>query len=129
MAKNIINAISGTSKKTFQIGLKNFVKFDASDITDNYTLNLPARSGTIALTSDIYSGFSTTYYDVSSNNSVVGINEICLIDTTSGSFSLYLPLTPEVGNIIRFVDLYKNFDVNNFTLLRNGNKIDNELND
>jgi hypothetical protein len=45
------------------------------------------------------------------------------VDTTSGVATLTLPAAPYAGQTIRFVDVASKFNVNNFTLGRNGNKI------
>ena len=44
-------------------------------------------------------------------------------DTNGGGFTVTLPASPAVGDIIRFFDLRKTFDSNNLTLGRNGRLI------
>lgn len=50
-------------------------------------------------------------------------NDRIFVDTSAGTVTVILPLTPAVGDQIRFVDLAGTFGTNNFTVSRNGNKL------
>jgi hypothetical protein len=52
-----------------------------------------------------------------------GANDRIFVDTTSGTATINLPASPQLGDQIRFLDLAGTFDTNNLTLGRNGNKI------
>lgn len=46
-----------------------------------------------------------------------------LVDTTSGIMTGTLPLSPRVGDEVRFIDVKNNFGTNNLTIARNGKLI------
>ena len=58
----------------------------------------------------------TTTYTASSGQQL-------FVDTNGGAFTITLPASPHVGDIIRFFDIRKTFDSNALTLGRNGKKI------
>ena len=49
--------------------------------------------------------------------------EQLFVDTNGGGFTINLPGTPAVGDVVRFFDLRKTFDSNNLTVGRNGKLI------
>ena len=51
------------------------------------------------------------------------------VDTNGGAFTITLPASPAVGDIIRFFDIRKTFDSNALTLGRNGNLIQGDAAD
>lgn len=51
------------------------------------------------------------------------------VDTNGGGFTITLPASPHVGDIIRFFDIRKTFDSNNLTLGRNGKLIQGDAAD
>ena len=52
-----------------------------------------------------------------------------LVKTVSSAITITLPSVPSIGNEIRIVDASINFGTNNCTLLRNGNKIEESVDD
>ena len=59
----------------------------------------------------------------------VAANDRYFIDTTAAAQTVTLPLSPQVGDQVRFIDLAGTFDTNNLTLARNGNVIMNTTED
>lgn len=51
------------------------------------------------------------------------------VDTNGGAFTVTLPASPNVGDIIRFFDIRKTFDSNPLTLGRNGKLIQGDAAD
>jgi len=45
------------------------------------------------------------------------------VNTSSGGVTATLPSTPSIGDTVRFLDVAKTFDSNNFTVARNGKLI------
>lgn len=102
-------------------------------VSANYTLTFPSaittRSGFVALADtsgtltwgapDQYrGGYSTqnTSFNATAYNCY-------FIDTSSGAITATLPGSPSIGDTIRFLDVAKTFDTNNFTVSRNGKLI------
>ena len=50
-------------------------------------------------------------------------NDRIFVNTSAAPITITLPIAPETGNQIRFVDLAGTFGANNFTVSRNSNKI------
>lgn len=60
----------------------------------------------------------TSGYDASANERVFA-------DTSSSAFTVNLPLSPAVGDTIQIIDVAGNFSINNVTVGRNSEKIQN----
>lgn len=61
---------------------------------------------------------------INTNTSITAeINQIICADTSSGSFTIYLPSSPIGGNIVGFEDYSGSWDTNNLTIDGNGNTI------
>jgi hypothetical protein len=54
-------------------------------------------------------------------------NDLVRCDTTTGAFSITLPLSPADGDQIGIIDVAKTFTTYNLTVLPNGNKIENSV--
>ncbi len=63
-------------------------------------------------------------YEVASSNRNVFAGDLIAADTSSGSFTLTLPSSPNNGDAIDIVDYSGTFPVNPLTVSRNGNKIE-----
>ena len=55
----------------------------------------------------------------------VSANDRYFINTSAGAQTATLPVSPQVGDQVRFIDLASTFDTNNLTIGRNGKKINN----
>ena len=55
--------------------------------------------------------------------------EQLFVDTNGGGFTVSLPGTPTMGDIVRFYDIRKTFDSNNLTIGRNGKLIQGDSSD
>jgi hypothetical protein len=102
-------------------------------VTATYTITLPpavtTRTGFAAVSDtsgnltwsapDTYRGGYSTQ---ATSFSAVAFN-CYFVNTTSGAVTATLPASPTVGDTIRFLDVAKTFDTNNFTVARNGNLI------
>jgi hypothetical protein len=78
------------------------------------------------LTIDNTGKLSTTAdaeWSVIGNTYNAAIGEKILADTSVGSFSITLPSTPAMGDMVRISDYSASFDINPLTVFRNGNKI------
>ena len=79
--------------------------------------NLELYNGTAWLPVGVLNGVTvTTTYSAQSGQQL-------FCDTNGGGFTVTLPGSPAVGDIIRFFDLRKTFDSNALTLGRNGKLI------
>lgn len=70
-------------------------------------------------------GALSEIYKAANFNAVAGYTYI--VDTTAGEIAVLLPPTPVDGDFVRFRDVLKVWDVNNFTLGRNGKTITDAL--
>ncbi len=50
-------------------------------------------------------------------------NDRLFVDTSGGAVTITLPLSPAVGDSVRFIDVAGSFNTNNLTVARNGSKI------
>jgi hypothetical protein len=50
-------------------------------------------------------------------------NDRIFVDTSAGACTINLPISPQTGDQVRFLDLASTFDTNNLTVARAGNKI------
>lgn len=55
--------------------------------------------------------------------------EQLFVDTNSGAYTISLPASPAMGDIVRFYDIRKTFDSNALTIGRNGNLIQGDAAD
>lgn len=73
-------------------------------------------------------GVDDLHVTVTSNYNARSFSTI-LFDTTSGTFTIYLPGSPSYGDKIRFIDYKRQSAVNALTINRNGNKIMGDTDD
>ena len=81
-------------------------------------------TGDVGISGDltVSGGIKTTWNVITSNTTAVA-NKKYLLDTSSGAFTLTLPLTPSAGDTIKIVDFAGTFENFNLTISRNGEKI------
>jgi hypothetical protein len=118
----------------------NYVALHApTTITSNYTLTLPATTGTAnqVLQTDgsgnlsfaTVSGGAAWQAVVTSTTLTAVSKQGYFINTSSNAITATLPASPTLGDFISFVDYAGTFDTNNFTVARNGNKIQGDASD
>jgi hypothetical protein len=118
----------------------NYVALHApTTITSNYTLTLPATTGTAnqVLQTDgsgnlsfaTVSGGAAWQAVVTSTTLTAVSKQGYFINTSSNAITATLPASPTLGDFISFVDYSGTFDTNNFTVARNGNKIQGDASD
>lgn len=110
----------------------NYISVKApATLTDDYTLTLPAAVAArdkSVLTSDTNGNTSWEpakafeYSTQSTSFSAVSFGGY-FVNTSSGGVTATLPSSPTVGDTVRFLDIAKTFDTNNFTVARNGKLI------
>jgi hypothetical protein len=59
------------------------------------------------------------------SNYTSDVNERLFADSSSSTFTITLPATPNVGDAVQIIDVAGNFSINNVTVGRNGEKIQN----
>jgi hypothetical protein len=110
-----------------------YVALQAASAVTTYTITLPSvvstRNGFVAYTDtsgnltwgapDQYRG---AYSTPTTSFNAVAFN-CYFVDTTAGAITATLPASPTLGDTIRFLDVAKTFDTNNFTVARNGKLI------
>jgi hypothetical protein len=111
----------------------NYVALHApTTITSNYTLTLPATTGTanqvIQTDGSGNLSFATVsggaaWQAVKTSNFNVTVKEGYFVNTTSTTITATLPASPVIGDFVSFVDYAGTFDTNNFTVARNGKNI------
>jgi len=103
-----------------------------------YTLTLPTATGTAnqVLTTDGSGNLSfatvsggAAWQAVKTGNFNVTAKEGYFVNTTSGAITATLPGSPTIGDFVSFIDYAGTFDTNNFTVARNGNKIQGDASD
>jgi hypothetical protein len=110
----------------------NYVALHApTTITSNYTLTLPATTGTAnqVLQTDgsgnlsfaTVSGGAAWQAVVTSTTLTAVSKQGYFINTSSNAITATLPASPTLGDFISFVDYAGTFDTNNLTVARNGN--------
>ena len=118
----------------------NYVALHApTTITSNYTLTLPATTGTAnqVLQTDGSGNLSfatvsggAAWQAVTSSATFTAVSKQgYFINTTSNAITATLPASPTLGDFISFVDYSGTFDTNNLTVARNGNKIQGDASD
>ena len=143
----IVNAVfSSTANLTTQSELRfqdttggQYVGLRASTtVATSYTLNLPTTSGTAnqVLVTDGSNNLSfatvsggASWQAIKTANFNVTAKEGYFIDTTSTTITATLPASPAIGDFVQFIDYAGTFDTNNFTVGRNGNKIQGDATD
>jgi hypothetical protein len=104
----------------------------STTISSSFTLNLPTATGTanqvIQTDGSGNLSFATisggaAWQAIKTSNFNVTAKEGYFIDTTSTTITATLPASPTIGDFVQFIDYSGTFDTNNFTVGRNGNKI------
>ena len=132
--------IGATGEARFQdttggqyVGLK-----AAGTVASSYTLVLPTATGTadqvIKTDGSGNLSFATvsggaSWQAIKTANFNVTAKEGYFIDTTSTTITATLPASPAIGDFVQFIDYAGTFDTNNFTVGRNGNKIQGDATD
>jgi hypothetical protein len=109
------------------IGLK-----ASGTVASSFTLVMPTATGTVdqVIKTDgsgnlsfatISGGASWQAVQTTGFTAVAG--EGYFIDTTSGAFTMTLPLSPTLGDFVSFIDYAGTFDTNNLTIGRNSENI------
>jgi hypothetical protein len=111
----------------------NYVALHApTTITSNYTLTLPATTGSanqvIQTDGSGNLSFATVsggaaWQAVKTSNFNVTVKEGYFVDTTSTTITATLPTSPVIGDFVSFIDYAGTFDTNNLTVARNGKNI------
>jgi hypothetical protein len=111
----------------------NYVALQApTTIASNYTLTLPATTGTanqvIQTDGSGNLSFATVsggaaWQAVKTSNFNVTAKEGYFVDTTSTTITATLPSSPTIGDFVSFIDYAGTFDTNNLTVARNGKNI------
>jgi hypothetical protein len=118
----------------------NYVALHApTTITSNYTLTLPATTGTAnqVLQTDgsgnlsfaTVSGGAAWQAVVTSTTLTTVSKQGYFINTSSNAITATLPTSPTLGDFISFIDYAGTFDTNNLTVARNGHKIQGDASD
>ncbi len=96
----------------------------AGSIRFNTEINvLELYNGTAWIPVGVLNGkMVTTAYNANSG-------EQLFVDTNSGAFTITLPASPSMGDIVRFYDIRKTFDSNALTIGRNSNLIQGDAAD
>ena len=132
--------IGATGEARFQdttggqyVGLK-----AAGTVASSYTLVLPTATGTadqvIKTDGSGNLSFATvsggaSWQAIKTANFNVTAKEGYFVDTTSTTITATLPASPTIGDFVQFIDYAGTFDTNNFTVARNGNKIQGDATD
>ena len=104
----------------------------STTVATSFTLNLPTTSGTanqvIQTDGSGNLSFATisggaAWQAIKTANFNVTAKEGYFVDTTSTTITATLPASPAIGDFVQFIDYAGTFDTNNFTVGRNGNKI------
>jgi hypothetical protein len=104
----------------------------STTVATSYTLNLPTTSGTAnqVLVTDGSNNLSfatvsggASWQAIKTANFNVTAKEGYFVDTNSTTITATLPASPTIGDFVQFIDYSGTFDTNNFTVARNGNKI------
>ena len=118
----------------------NYVALHApTTITSNYTLTLPATTGSANqviqtdgsgnLSFATVSGGAAWQAVVTSTTLTTVSKQGYFINTSSNAITATLPASPTLGDFISFVDYAGTFDTNNLTVARNGNPIQGSATD
>jgi trimeric autotransporter adhesin len=110
----------------------------STTVSSSFTLNLPTATGTanqvIQTDGSGNLSFATisggaAWQAIKTSNFNVTAKEGYFIDTTSTTITATLPASPAIGDFVQFIDYAGTFDTNNFTVARNGNKIQGDATD
>ena len=110
----------------------------STTISSSFTLNLPTATGTIGQVIQTDGSGNLSFASVSGGaawqaiktaNFNVTVKEGYFVDTTSTTITATLPASPTIGDFVTFIDYAGTFDTNNFTVGRNGNKIQGDASD
>jgi hypothetical protein len=111
----------------------NYVALHApTTITSNYTLTLPATTGSANQVIQTDGSGNLSFATVSGGAAwqavkTSGFTAVAkqgfFCDTTSSAFTATLPASATIGDFITFIDYAGTFDTNNLTIGRNGHKI------
>jgi hypothetical protein len=110
----------------------------STTVATSFTLNLPTTSGTanqvIQTDGSGNLSFATisggaAWQAIKTSNFNVTAKEGYFVDTTSTTITATLPASPAIGDFVQFIDYAGTFDTNNFTVARNGNKIQGDATD
>jgi hypothetical protein len=117
----------------------NYVALHApTTIASNYTLTLPTATGTANQVIQTDGSGNLSFATVSGGAAWqaiktadfnVTVKEGYFVDTTSTTITATLPASPTIGDFVTFIDYAGTFDTNNFTVGRNGNKIQGDASD
>ena len=118
----------------------NYVALHApTTITSNYTLTLPATTGSANqviqtdgsgnLSFATVSGGAAWQAVVTSTTLTTVSKQGYFINTSSNAITATLPTSPTLGDFISFIDYAGTFDTNNLTVARNGHKIQGDASD
>jgi hypothetical protein len=118
----------------------NYVALHApTTVASNYTLTLPATTGTANqviqtdgsgnLSFATVSGGAAWQAVVTSTTLTAVSKQGYFINTSSNAITATLPASPTLGDFISFVDYAGTFDTNNLTVARNGNPIQGSATD
>jgi len=118
----------------------NYVALHApTTITSNYTLTLPATTGSANqviqtdgsgnLSFATVSGGAAWQAVVTSTTLTTVSKQGYFINTSSNAITATLPTSPTLGDFISFIDYAGTFDTNNLTVDRNGHKIQGDASD
>ena len=132
--------IGATGETRFQdttggqyVGLK-----AAGTVASSYTLVLPTATGTANQVIQTDGSGNLSFATVSGGAAWqaiktadfnVTVKEGYFVDTTSTTITATLPASPTIGDFVTFIDYAGTFDTNNFTVGRNGNKIQGDASD
>ena len=110
----------------------------STTISSSFTLNLPTATGTVdqVIKTDGSGNLSfatisggAAWQAIKTANFNVTAKEGYFVDTTSTTITATLPASPTIGDFVQFIDYSGTFDTNNFTVARNGNKIQGDATD
>lgn len=111
----------------------------STTVATSFTLNLPTTSGTANqviqtdgsgnLSFATVSGGAAWQAVVTSTTLTAVSKQGYFINTSSNAITATLPASPTLGDFISFIDYAGTFDTNNFTVARNGNKIQGDASD
>jgi hypothetical protein len=110
----------------------------STTISSSFTLNLPTATGTVdqVIKTDGSGNLSfatisggAAWQAIKTSDFNVTAKEGYFVDTTSTTITATLPASPAIGDFVQFIDYAGTFDTNNFTVARNGNKIQGDATD
>ena len=110
----------------------------STTIATSFTLNLPTATGSadqvIKTDGSGNLSFATvaggaSWQAIKTANFNVTAKEGYFVDTNSTTITATLPASPTIGDFVQFIDYSGTFDTNNFTVARNGNKIQGDATD